>query len=419
MRIVSPREAVRQITDGARVILPHGAVEPTAFYEALQEERESFRKLVLYSGLQFGDYPFLRAGLGRNFSYVTWQASAKLRALQPEDGTPAQINSPFPHPAIDLLPLRFRDVVRIVSHSGAIHPDVVVIQIAKPNKGHANLGISVSLYRDLIVSAGLVLAEINDNMPETCGDTRIDLDDIDFAFESSAPLGQYQPSRRSQRDEVIVDKVLALIPQGAWVQIGVGAIPDAVLCRLHEIKDVGLHSGMLTDGLMDFLRHTGPSARVVTGELAGSPALYEHVRGNPRVELHPSRITHDLASIAQRSRFVSVNSAIEVDLHGQVNGETVDGVQVSGVGGSLDFVDGAAASEGGMAILALPSTTENGKRSKIIRRLGQDTPVTLPRFSVDCVVTEFGVAHLRGKSLRQRAEVLRAIAHPDFHVDLA
>ncbi len=418
MRIVSPREAVRQIADGSRVILPHGAVEPTAFYTAFQEERERFRRLVLYSGLQFGDYSFLPDGLGDNFSYVTWQASAKLRALQPEEGAPAREGSPFPHPAIDLLPLRFRDVVRVVSRSGAIHPDVVVVQIAKPDKGRANLGISVSLYRDLIASADLVLAEINENMPETCGDTSIDLSDIDFAFESPAPLGQYQPSRRSPRDEVIVDKVLGLIPRGAWVQIGVGAIPDAILCRLHEIEDVNLHSGMLTDGLIDFLRNTGPNSRVVTGEVAGSPALYEHIRGNPRVELHPSRITHDLVSIAQRPRFVSVNSAIEVDLHGQVNGETVDGVQVSGVGGSLDFVDGAAASEGGMAILALPSTTENGKRSKIIRRLGQTTPVTLPRFSVDCVVSEFGVAYLRGKSLSKRAEALRAIAHPAFQADL-
>jgi len=409
MRLVSAAEAIHRIADGSRVILPHGAVEPTAFYEALQNERERFRRLTLYSGLQFGDYPFLRAGLGENFAYVTWQASAKLRGL---------LATADAAPHIHFLPLRFRDVVRVISKEGPLPPDVVVVQIAKPSQGVANLGISVSLYRDLIASARLVIAEINENMPATCGNTTIGVDDIDLAIESDAPLGQYRPSRRSARDEAIVEKVLALIPRAAWVQIGVGAIPDAVLSRLHEVRDVNIHSGMLTNGLIDFVQRSRHRVQVVTGEVAGSPELYDFVCGEKRVELHTSRVTHDLASIAQRPGFVAVSSAIEVDLHGQVNGETVDGVQVSGVGGGLDFVDGAAASTGGISILALASTTENGQRSKIVRQFPAGAAVTIPRFSADYVVTELGVARLRGKTLAERAAALRAIAHPDFRDQL-
>ena len=235
MKIVSPDAAVGAIPDGARVILPHGAVEPTVLYQALQRGREGFRALRLYSGLQFGDYSFLNDGLGESFHYTTWQASPKLREL-------------FRTGRIDLLPLRFRDVTRVVSRQGAVPPDVVVVQVSPPRRGVVSLGISVSLYRDLAESASLVIAEINVNMPWTCGPTKLGVDDIDLAVESSLPLGTYRTPRRTQRDERIVERILQLIPPGAWVQLGVGAIPDAVLMRLHEVEGINLHSGMLTDG---------------------------------------------------------------------------------------------------------------------------------------------------------------------------
>jgi 4-hydroxybutyrate CoA-transferase len=406
MRIVTVRDAVHAIADGSRLILPHGCLEPTLFYEALQSERDRFRSLQLYSGLQFGDYPFLRAGVRENFTYATWQASAKLRPL-------------FLEQKVDFVPIRFRDVVRIFAADGPIPPEAVVIQVAPPRDGYVNLGISVSLYRDLVAASRLVIAELNANMPATHGDTRIAVDDIDLAYESDSPLGLYATPRYTHRDAQIVDRVLDLIPPGSWVQLGVGAIPDAVLSRLHEVPDVNIHSGMLTDGLIDFIENSHHEAQVITGEVCGSAKLYDYVARCDAVELHPSRITHDLAPISRLPQFVSINSAVEVDLHGQINGETIDGVQISGVGGSLDFIDGAAMSPGGRAIVALPSTTENGKRSKIVAQLGAQTPATIPRFGADCVVTEFGVAHLRGRTLRQRAEALRAIAHPAFQDELA
>jgi 4-hydroxybutyrate CoA-transferase len=399
MRIVTPRAAVQAVADGSRLVLPHGCLEPTAFYDALQQERDRFRRLQLYSGLQFGDYSFLRAGLRENFEYATWQASAKLRRY-------------FGDGKIDFLPIRFRDVTRIVAADGPVPPDAVVVQTSLPHDGRVNLGISVSLYRELIESAPLVIAELNANMPATRGNTSVAVDAIDLAYESETPLGVYSSPRRSPRDEKIVDRVLDLIPPGAWVQFGVGAIPDAVLSRLAEVPEVNIHSGMLTEGLIDFVEACRHRPRVVTGEVCGGPELYDYVARSDVIELHTSRVTHDLEPLSRLPKFVSVNSAVEIDLHGQINGETIDGLQISGVGGSLDFVDGAAVSAGGMAIVALPSTTEDGKRSKIVAQLGALTPATIPRYCADCVVTELGVARLRGKTLRERAEALRAVAHP-------
>lgn len=401
MNLLDPREVLARIPDGSRVILPHGSIEPGAFYDAFRAEHDRFRDLHLYSGLQFGAYDYLERGLGEHFTYTTWQASAKLRPL-------------FAEHKVDFLPLRFRDVPRVVAPDGAIGPDVVVIQAAPPQNGRLNLGISVSLYQHLTRVAPLVIAEINPNMPRTRGHSEIPVERVTFAIESERPLGEYRSPRRSERDAKIADHVLGMIPDNAWVQIGVGAIPDLVLGRLHEIRGVHLHSGMLTDSLVDFVEGSRHDAQVVTGEVCGTEKLYDWLGRTQAVELHPTDVTHGYEKIARLPRFVSVNSAVEVDLHGQINGETIGGVQMSGAGGSLDFVDGAHASEGGMAILALPSTTENGRVSKIVRRLCAETPATIPRFSVDVVVTEFGVARLRGKTLRQRAEALREIAHPDF-----
>lgn len=406
MNTVSADTAIAAIADGSRVILPHGAVEPTTLYEALQRGRDRFRRLRLYSGLQFGPYSYLREGLGENFAYITWQASAKLR-------------DHFRRGRAEFLPLRFRDVVRVVRPGGPVEPDVVLVQVSAPRGGKVSLGISCSLYPDLIAGARLVIAEVHPEMPWTRGSTEVDVADLDLVVETDAPLGTYRSPRQSERDRRIVDHVLGLLPRHAWVQLGVGAIPDALLPRLAEIEGVNLHSGMLSDGLVEFLGSVRHRARVVTGEVAGGPELYRAVDGCDQIEFRPSSVTHDLPYIARLPRFVSVNSAVELDLQGQVNGETIDGTQISGVGGALDFVEGAAYSEGGLSIVALASTTEDGRHSKIVALLGATAPVTIPRYCADVVVTEYGVARLRGRTLAERAAALVEIAHPDFRAGLA
>jgi 4-hydroxybutyrate CoA-transferase len=407
MKLVTPTEAIHAIPDGSTVIFPHGCVEPTTLYTAFQQEVERFHNLTIYSGLAFGDYPFLRKGLGANFRYVTWQAAPRIRHV-------------FKEKKADFVPMRFSEITRLINKDGLIKPEVVVTQVSPPDQdGTVSLGISVSLYQDFIRSARLVIAEINSHMPVTAGDSRVPVDKIHLAVESDTPLGEYHTPHQSARDKRIVDYVLDLIPDHAWVQLGIGAVPDMVLGRLAEKPGINLYSGMLSQGLIHFVEHTKHAPQIITGELAGDQELFDFCGRTPQVKMATSNVTHNILLLAKLPRFVSINSSIEIDLHGQSNGETIGEVQISGVGGSLDYVEAAALSEGGVSIIALPSTTEDGKHSKIVPRLTAGAVVTTPRFCTDYIVTEYGVARLKGKDLRARAEALIAIAHPNFRDELA
>jgi 4-hydroxybutyrate CoA-transferase len=291
-----------------------------------------------------------------------------------------------------------------------------VIQCAPPRAGKVNLGISCSIFPSVVAAARLVIAEIHPDMPWSQGGTEVPADAIDLAVDAIAPLATLDRASPDAVDEQIIARVLRLIPDDAWVQLGVGAIPDAILSRLREHPGVKLHSGMLTDGLADFLDAAGPDARVVTGEVEGSHAMYAQAAADPRVTFQPTTVIHDVPHMATLERFVSINSAIEIDLDGQVNGETIDGAQVSGVGGSLDFVEAARYSPGGRSVIALRSTAKG--RSRIVDRLASGSAVTVPRFAVDVVVTEHGVAELAGLDLDERAEALIEIADPAARADL-
>jgi 4-hydroxybutyrate CoA-transferase len=375
-------------------------------YAAFQQEVERFHNLTIYSGLAFGEYSFLRKGLGTNFRYMTWQAAPRIRQI-------------FKEKRAGFVPIRFSEITRIVNKDGPIKPNVVVTQVSPPEPdGTVSLGISVSLYQDFIKSATLVIAEINTNMPVTGGDSRVPIDKIHLAVESSTPLGEYHTPHQSERDTKIVEYVLDLIPDHAWVQLGVGSVPDMALYRLANKPGINLYSGMLSQGLIHFVEHTKHSPQIITGELAGDKELYDFCGRTPQVKMATVNVTHNILMLAKLPRFASINSAVEIDLHGQSNGETIGEVQISGVGGSLDYVEAAALSEGGVSIIALPSTTEDGKHSKIVSRLSLGSVVTTPRFCTDYIVTEYGVARMKGKDLRARAEALIAIAHPNFRDEL-
>ncbi|MBI3248077.1 MAG: hypothetical protein HYZ50_16355 [Deltaproteobacteria bacterium] len=406
MKLVTPIEAIRAIPDGSTVIFPHGCVEPTTLYDAFQHEVDRFHHLTIYSGLAFGEYSFLRRGLGTNFRYVTWQAAPSIRRL-------------FQEKKADFAPMRFSEITRIVNKNGPIKPDVVVTQVSPPEAdGTVSLGISVSLYQDFIDSARLVIAEVNPNMPVTAGNSRVPLEKIHLAVESATPIGEYHTPHQSERDTRIADYVLDLIPDHAWVQLGVGSVPDLVLFRLADKPRINLYSGMLSQGLIHFVEHARHTPKLITGELAGDKDLYAFCGRTPLVEMATSSVTHNILLLSKLPRFASINSAVEIDLHGQSNGETIGDVQISGVGGSLDYVEAAALAEGGVSIIALPSTTEDGKHSKIVPRLAGGI-VTTPRFCTDYIVTEYGVARMKGKDLRARAEALINISHPNFRDELA
>ena len=406
--------AVARIPPGARVLLPHGCIEPISLFDAIgASPGHAGRPPVLYAGLHFGEYGFLGSqrddpapstgALAPGWRFVTWQVGPAIRRAMGKG-------------RIAFLPARFRDIPRLFGRGGPLEAEVVVLQCAPPRGDRVNLGISCSIFPAAIECARLVIAEFHPEMPWTAGSTEFPLSRIDVAVDAIGPLGTLARAEADEVDRAIVDRVLGILPPRPWVQLGAGAVPDCILARLGEIPGVRLHSGMLTDALVDFLDAAGPEARVVTGELEGSLEMYRRAAGDPRVELQPTTLIHDLPRIAQLERFVSINSAIEVDLWGQVNGEAIDGAQVSGVGGSLDFVEAARYSPGGMSIVALRSTARG--RSRIVPRLGLGTPVSVPRFAVDVVVTEHGVARLYGLDLEARARALVDVAAPEARQEL-
>lgn len=401
--------AVARIPAGSRVLLPHGCIEPRAIFAAIGASAgHRAAPPVLHGGLHFGSYDFLGPGrddpapptgaLSPGWRYRTWQVGPRIRRAMAGG-------------RIGFLPLRFRDVPRLFGPGGALSTEVAVIQCTPPRDGVVSLGISCSIFPAALDAARLVIAEIHPDMPWTAGATRVPLSRIDIAVEADGPLCELGRSEPDAVDRAIVEQVLGLLPPEPWVQLGVGAVPDCILARLGEVPGIRLHSGMLTDALSDFLDAAGPAARVVTGEIEATLGTYRRAAADPRVEFQRTEVIHDVPTLARLKRFVSINSAIEVDLSGQVNGEAIDGQQVSGVGGSLDFVEGARYSPGGMSIVALRSTARD--RSRIVARLGAGTPVSVPRFAVDAVVTEHGVARLAGLDLAARAEALVGIAAPE------
>jgi len=410
MRIVTPTAAIQAIPNHANVIMPGGCAEPVTLFEAFTANVERFQGLTVYSGFAFGRYGYLQRGLGEHFRFLTWQASATLRPLFKE-------NDPR---KVGFVPIRLADLNSIVRRDGPISPDVVVIQTSPPQAdGSVSLGISVGANLDFVANAKLVIAEFNTNMPVTAGQSRVPLSSIDYAIEAATPLCTYHTPPAKPRDQAIVEHVLSLIPPDAWVQLGIGAVPDRVLSRLGEIAGVNLFSGLLTSGLQQYLADVRHAPRVTAGELAGDATFYAFAGREPRLHMAPLRDTHNSAKLAALPRFVSINSAIEIDLQGQSNGETLGAIPISGVGGSLDYVEAAAQSAGGISIIAMPATTEDGKHSKIVAHLAAGAPVTTPRFAIDCVITEYGIARLKGRDLFARAESLIAIAHPDFRDALA
>ena len=410
VKIVEPQEAVAQINDGSHLVLPGSCANPVRFYEAFSKEIERFSTLTVCSGLSLGDYRFLDEGLGTNFHYKTWQAAPKLRSLFKENDKTK----------ISFIPTRLSDLDQVVRQGGSVSPDAVVIQTSLPQSdGTVSLGISVGPNLHFVSEATLVIAEMNSNMPVTCGNTRIRLEDIDYGIESSEALTIYDTGEAGPRDQKIVEYVLSLVPDNAWVQFGVGAIPDRVLAGLSDIKGVNLFSGMLSQSLVQFLEATPSSTKVINGELAGNQTLYDYCHLNERVEMAPLSKTHNFFELAKLQPFVSINSAIEIDLHGQSNGETIGPIQMSGVGGSLDYIQAALLSKGGVSILAMPSSTNGDKHSKIVPSLASGSVVTTPRYCVDYVITEYGIASLRGKTLWERADELIGIAHPKFRDELA
>jgi len=408
-RVVSPEEAVSHIQSGQRLVLQLCCGLPLTLTVALIADKDRLKDVEIVSGLQIA-YPFLEEGLEESFTYRTWQCAPAIRHLL-KKGT------------VKYIPMRQGDAVRVFSRKGPWPVDAALIQASPPDEhGFCSLGVSVGHTLPLALEAELVIAQVNQRMPRVLGNSFIHLSQIDYVVESDRDLLEYPSAGKPGDKEIAIGKYAAeLIPDGATLQIGIGTIPEAILDGLTGKRDLRFFA-MGVDKILDMVENgaviAGGIPKIGVTEILGSRKLFDFVHDNPMVEGRTLPETINPRVTGQIPKFCSVVSAIELDLTGQVNAETVKGRQISAIGGSFDFIQGALFSEGGCSILAMTAATPDEKISRIVPQLAAGTAVTTPRHSVKYVVTEYGVAEVWGRSMRERAEALVGIAHPKFRDEL-
>jgi len=407
---VKAEEAIGHVKSGQRIVIPLGSGLPLTLIEALVADHERLRDVEIVSGIQM-IYPYLEDGLEESFSFRTWQCTPAIRHLI-KKGT------------VKFIPMRQGDAVKVFSKRGPWPVDVAMIQVSPPDRhGYCSLGVSIGHTLPLALESDMVIAEINPRMPRVLGNSFIHISQIDFVVESERDLTEFPSMGKTGEKELAVGAYAAeLIPEGATLQIGVGAIPEAVLDSLTDKKDLQFF-GIANDKIVEMVEKGavkvggGPSIRVT--EMGGTKKLFDFVHNNPMVEGRTLPETINPRVTGSIPRFCSIISALEVDLTGQINAETIKGRQFSAIGGSFDFVQGALFSEDGCSIIAMASATPDEKISRIIPQLAIGSAVTTPRHSAQYIVTEYGVAEIWGRSTKERAGALIKIAHPKFRDELA
>ena len=412
-KVVSAQEAIRAIKNGDSVVLSHAAGAPQLISRALADNYQNYQDVKIFHMLVLGDAPYCAPEMEGHFRHVTNFVGGNTRQAL-ADGR------------ADFIPLFFYQVPRMFEN-GAIPVDVAVVQVSEPNEeGYCSYGVSCDYTKPAAECAKVVIAEMNKQMPFVHGDNLIHVSKLDYIVEADYPLYEIALPTIGDVEKAIGDNVAHLVQDGDTLQLGIGAIPDAVLLFLKDKKDLGIHTEMFSDGVLELVRAgviTGKKKEIDNGKLTatflmGSKDLYDFINNNPDVRLAPVNWVNDPVTVMNFDRMVSINSCIEVDLMGQVASETIGYKQFSGTGGQVDYVRGASMSGHGVSIMAMPSTAAKGKVSRIGPLLAEGAAVTTSRNDVDYVVTEFGAAKLKGKSLRERAEALISIAHPDFRPQL-
>lgn len=404
--------AVARLRPGMKVLLPPACGEPAALVGEICRQAPRLTDLTLLGGIHLGDYPWARPEHAA-LRYVTWHMAPRLEEARRRG-------------RVEFVPIRYYDLTREFVAGGVWAPDCVLVHTAPPDeRGYLSLGVSVGVALPAARRAPLVIAQVNPAMPRTLGNAFLHRSQVDAWVEVDEPLTPYPPTPVGEVERAIGRHVAALVPDGATVQVGVGAIPQAALEALVDHRELALHS-LLVDSSVTLVERgvvTNACKRVHRGrmdiaEAMGTRRLFDFLHENPLVNMESSAFVHDPATVASLDRFVAINSALEVDLTGQVTAESLGPRQVAGIGGQFDFVLGAGRSRGGATVIALPSTGREGAVSRIVPRLSAGAAVTSPRFVAEWVVTEHGAAALRGKGERGRAEALLAVAHPRFQGEL-
>jgi 4-hydroxybutyrate CoA-transferase len=409
---LSARAAVERLRPGMKVLIPPGCGEPTALLTEICAQSDRLRDLTVLGGIQLGDFGYAQPEHAALRAAV-WQMSPRLTEARRRG-------------RVEFVPVRYFDLMTEFVRGGHWAPDCVIVHTAPPDaSGYLSLGVAVGVALPAARTAPLVIAQVNPNMPRTRGNCWLHTSQIDAWVDVDQPLLEYPPPVVGDIERAIGRHVAGLVPDGATVQVGIGAIPQAVLEALDGHRDLALHSllvdagvGLVERGVVTCAAKRLHRGRMDIAEAMGTRRVFDFVRDNDRVNMESSELVHDPDVIAQLDRFVAINSALEIDLTGQVTAETLGGRQIAGIGGQFDFVLGASRSRGGAAIIALPSTSRDGEMSRIVARLGSGAAVTTPRYLADWVVTEHGTAKLKGRGERERAAALIAVAHPRFREEL-
>ena len=413
MQIVSPAEAVAVIGSRQQLFVHGGAATPSVLLNALVDRADQLEDVRVLHFHTEGPAPHLAPEMAGHFRHKALFIGANARAAVNEGRA-------------EYIPVFLSDVPGLF-RSGILPLDAVLINVTPPDAhGFCSLGTSVDATLAAVRSSKLVIAQLNDRMPRTLGDTFVHVSKIDYATEVSADPYEYDEGELSEVARRIGEHVAELVEHGSTIQLGIGAIPAAVALALRDKQHLGVHTEMFTDAVVDLVecgaitgaRKEINRGKIVSAFLMGSRRLYDFVNDNPMVELRPVDYTNDTAVIRRFNRMVSINSAIEVDLTGQVVADSIGPRFYSGVGGQMDFVRGASLAEEGRAIIALPSTAAKGTVSRLTPYLREGAGVVTTRAHARTVVTEHGVAELHGRSIAERARALIAIAHPDFRDEL-
>lgn len=412
MKIVSTTEAVSLIKSGDRVFLQGAAMTPNTLIDALCERHDELSDIEIISIHTEGDAKYAREPYNKSFRMNSCFVGGNVRNV---------VNSTQG----DYVPI-FLSEIHLLFRRNILPLDVAIVQVSPPDRhGYCSLGVSVDVALPAIQTAKKVIAQINPNVPRTHGDGIIHIKNITFAVEVSTPIHIHAITPISEIEKQIGMQVASLIEDGATLQMGIGNIPNAVLSNLTNHKRLGIHTEMFSDGILPLIESgvvTGEDKVVKTGKIVtcfavGSKKLYDFVDDNPLVHFKEAGYTNDSSIIRKNPKVTAINSAIEIDLTGQVCADTIGNRQYSGVGGQMDFIRGASLSTGGKPIFAMPSITVNGI-TKITPYLKHGAGVTTTRAHVHYVATEYGVVDLFGKNLKQRASALISIAHPKHRENL-
>ncbi len=414
LKLHSAEEALRLVTSGSTVWMHTGCAYPETLAEALTAAAPRLRNVQVVHMLAIGGAPYTAPGLERSFRVnAPFIGSSVREAVEQGRG--------------DYTPVFLQEVESLLE-SGALHIDTALLQVSTPDRhGFMSLGAGVDCSLTAARCARNVIVEVNNRAPRILGDSCLHVSQVTSIVETSHALTEYTAPPLDDVERRIAANVASLIPDGAMLQLGIGGVPDAVLSFLADRHDLGLHSEMFSDsviplieaGVLNGRRNTLHPYRLVAGFVVGSHALFDYIDDNPLFEFHPTRYVNDPFVIAQHDNMIAINSALQVDITGQVCADSIGSRPYSGFGGQVDFMRGAARSRGGKPIIALRSTADEGRISRIAEVLHPGAGVVTSRADVHYIVTEHGIAYLHGKTLRQRAEALIAIADPRFRDELA